>query len=340
MPQPACPDGREVSVTRVLRSRHVTSAHRPAAAAGTFDLGDLTVNRIGFGTMRLAGSGAFGQSPLRGRDQAIAVLRDAVDLGVNHFDTAAFYFSPTRSSNELLGAALRPWLDDVVIASKVGPGRDTWGDWTEWAPPDRLRGQVEENLRQLGRDHLDVVNLRAVRRDAQLTEHVGALTELRHAGMVRHVGVSNVSLAQLDEARSVTDIVCVQNRYGLTDREHDDVLRACGEHGIAFTPYFAIAGAGRESGRAEAEPEALTAVADARGITTAQLRLAWSLHQGDHVLAIPGTGDPCAPSRERRCWGSHPHVGRAVTARRRRVSEPSHACEGWRGQPSIRNCPM
>lgn len=247
---------------------------------------------MGFGTMRLAGSSAFGESPVRDRSQAIAVLRAAVDLGVDHFDTAAFYFSPTRSSNELLGAALRPWPDDVVIASKVGPGRDTWGEWTPWAHPDQLRGQVEENLRQLGRDHLDVVNLRVVRRDATLTDHVGALAELRDAGLLRHVGVSNVSLAQLDEARAVTDIVCVQNRYGLTDREHTDVLAACGEHGIAFTPYFAIAGAGRESGRAAAEPEALAAVAGAHGATTAQVRLAWSLHQGDHVLAIPGTGDP------------------------------------------------
>jgi len=151
---------------------------------------------------------------------------------------------------------------------------------------------VEENLRQLGRDHLDVVNLRVVRRDAPLTDHLGALTELRDAGLLRHVGVSNVSLDQLAEARSVTDIVCVQNRYGLTDRECEDVLLACGEHGIAFTPYFAIAGAGRESGRAAAEPEALSAVADARGVTTAQVRLSWSLHQGEHVLAIPGTGDP------------------------------------------------
>ena len=242
--------------------------------------------------MRLAGSSAFGQSPVRGRDQAIAVLREAIDLGVNHFDTAAFYFSPTRSSNELLGAALRPWSDAVVIASKVGPGRDTWGDWTAWARPEQLRGQVEENLRQLGRDHLDVVNLRVVRRDTPLTDHLGALTELRDAGLLRHVGVSNVSLDQLAEARSVTDIVCVQNRYGLTDRECEDVVLACGEHGIAFTPYFAIAGAGRESGRAAAEPEALSAVADARGVTTAQVRLSWSLHQGEHVLAIPGTGDP------------------------------------------------
>ncbi|WP_426245833.1 aldo/keto reductase [Nocardioides sp. LHG3406-4] len=255
-------------------------------------MGDLEVNRLGFGTMRLAGSSAFGQSTLRGRDQAIAVVQEAVALGVNHFDTAAFYFSPTRSSNELLGAALRPWADGVVIASKVGPGRDTWGDWTGWARPDQLRGQVEENLRQLGRDYLDVVNLRVLRRDAPVTDHIGALAELSEAGLVRHVGVSNVSLAQLNEARLVTDIVCVQNRYGLTDREYDDLLRVCGEHGIAFTPYFAIAGAGRESGRASIEPDALVAVADSRAVTTAQVRLAWCMHQGDHVLAIPGTGNP------------------------------------------------
>ncbi len=263
-----------------------------AAAAGTWRLGDLEVNRIGFGAMRLAGSGAFGRTAVRDRSAAIAVLREAVELGVNHVDTAAFYFAPLRSSNELINSALAPYPDDLLIATKVGPGRDTWGEWTGWASPEQLRGQVEENLRQLGRDHLDVVNLRVLGGPVSIAEHVGALSELRDAGLLRHIGVSGVTTAQLDEARTVSEIVCVQNRYGLGDRGGDDVLRACAERGIAFTPFFAIAGTGREGGRAETEHPAVREVAAAHGVTTAQVRLAWSLHQGPHVLAIPGTGDP------------------------------------------------
>lgn len=173
----------------------------------------------------------------------------------------------------------------------MGPGRDTWGEWTGWVRPDQLRGQVEENLRQLGRDHIDVVNLRVPGRNTSVAEHVGALAGLRDVGLLRHVGVSNVSLEQLHEARAVSDVVCVQNRHALGDRGGDDVLEACGEYGIAFTPYFAIAGAGRESGRVTVEAPEVGAVASALGVTTAQVRLAWSLHRGEHVLAIPGTGD-------------------------------------------------
>ena len=132
-----------------------------AAAAGTWQLGDLTVNRLGFGAMRLTGGTVFGRGTPGDRDRSISVLRRAVELGVNHIDTAAFYFSPLRSANELINRALAPYPDDLVIATKVGPGRDPSGAWLPWATPGQLRGQVEQNLRQLGRDHLDVVNLRA-----------------------------------------------------------------------------------------------------------------------------------------------------------------------------------
>src|ERR1700690_2283002 len=135
---------------------HVISA----AAAGTWQLGDLTVNRVGLGAMRLTGSAAFDLGAPSDRGRSIGVLRRAVELGVNHIDTAAFYFSPLRSANELINSALAPYPDDLVIVTKVGPGRGPWGEWTDRARPDQLRGQVEENLRQLGRDHLDVVNLR------------------------------------------------------------------------------------------------------------------------------------------------------------------------------------
>jgi pyridoxine 4-dehydrogenase len=217
------------------------------------------------------------------------VLRRAVELGVNHIDTAAFYFSALRSANELINAALGPYPDDLVITTKVGPGRDTWGEWHS-ARPDQLRGQVEENLRQLGRDHLDVVNLRRRGDQESIADHFSALAELREAGLIRHLGVSDVSVDQLTEALLIAPVVCVQNRYGFDLREHDPVRRACAERGIAFVPFFALAGPSRQSGRPPADPPSLLSVAARHGATPAQIRLAWTLHQSPNVLAIPGTG--------------------------------------------------
>jgi len=265
------------------------SPKSPAAAAGTWQLGDLTVNRLGFGAMRLTGSLPFEKGTPSGRGQSVAVLRRAVELGVNHIDTAAFYFSPLRSANELINTALAPYGDGLVITTKVGPGRDSWGEW-HWARPDQLRGQVEENIRQLGRDHLDVVNLRRRPRQESIAEQFGALAELRDAGLVRHLGVSDVTVGQLAEALAIAPVVCVQNRYGLDLREHDGVLRACAERSIAFVPFFAIAGQSRQSGRQPAEPAELLTVAGRHAATSAQVRLAWTLHQAPNVLAIPGTG--------------------------------------------------
>ncbi|MEU7336160.1 aldo/keto reductase [Streptomyces sp. NPDC007074] len=265
-----------------------------AGTAGTWRLGDLTVNRIGFGAMRLTGTAPFGGGVPRDRERSIAVLRRAVELGVNHIDTAAFYFSATRSANELINRALAPYPRDLVIATKVWPGRDASGAWW-WADPARLRGQVEENLRQLGRDHLDVVNLRVPpsRRTGSIAEHFGALAELRDAGLIRHLGVSHVTAGQLAEARAIAPVVCVQNPYGIgASAEDTSLLRICGELGLAFVPFFAIAGAGREAGPGARDGETVRAVARAHQASVAQVRLAWTLRQGPHVLAIPGTGDP------------------------------------------------
>lgn len=263
-----------------------------AASAGTWTLGDLTVRRLGFGAMRLTGSGAFDRGTPSDRDRVIGVLRRAVELGVNHIDTAAFYFSSLRSANELINRALAPYPDDLVITTKVGPGRDPDGTWLPAARPEQLRGQVEENLRQLGRDHLDVVNLRRLPALDSVADHVGALAELRAAGLIRHIGLSNVAARHLDEARAITPIVCVQNAYGVDlGRGHDELVRYCGEQGVAFVPFFALTGAGREEGGVSAD-DTCRAVAEAHGATPAQVRLAWTLHQGPHVLAIPGTGDP------------------------------------------------
>jgi Aldo/keto reductase family len=169
-----------------------------------------------------------------------------------HIDTAAFYFSSLRSANELINTALAPYPDDLVIVTKVGPGRDPWGAWYA-AIPEQLRGQVEENLRQLGRDNLDVVNLRRMRQDS-ITEHFGALAVLRDAGLIQHLGLSDVTTAHLAEALAIAPVVCVQNRFSLEVREHEDVLRACREQGIAFVPFFAIAGERGASGGSAPTP--------------------------------------------------------------------------------------
>ncbi|MHB6912266.1 aldo/keto reductase [Streptomyces sp. DB-54] len=268
-----------------------------AAAAGTWKLGDLEVNRIGYGAMRLTGNGMMGNSdgaPID-RDAAVGLLHSAFEQGVNHIDTASFYFSPLRSANELVNRALASWSGDVVVATKVGPARDPSSEWLAMVRPDRLRGQVEENLRQLGRDHMDVVNLRRNGpATASITEHFGALAELRQAGLIRHLGLSNVRPEHLLEALPIAPVVCVQNSYGLDWRRADEngLVDLCREQGIAFVPYFALAGLRREAAAGQEHDAHVHSVARAHHATPAQVRLAWTLHRGPHVLAIPGTTNP------------------------------------------------
>jgi aryl-alcohol dehydrogenase-like predicted oxidoreductase len=241
----------------------------------TWTLGDRVVNRIGYGTMRLGAD----------QDRATEVLLRAVELGVNHIDTASFYGASDGAANEQIRRALSPYPPDLVIATKVGPTADGL------ARPDQLRGLVEDNLRQLGRDHLDLVYLRQHGLDS-IAEHFGALAGLRAAGLIRHLGLSNVREAHLDEAVAIAPVVAVQNRYGIGfGRVNDDLVRSTGERGLAFVPFFAIAAEGREEGGVAAT-DAVLEVARAHGVTPAQVRLAWTLHQGPHVLAIPGTGNP------------------------------------------------
>ena len=268
-----------------------------ATAAGSWKLGELEVNRIGYGAMRLCGNGMAGNSdrPPIDRDLAVRLLRDAVEAGVNHIDTAAFYFSPLRSANELINRALSSWREDVVVVTKVGPGRDPSGEWLTMARPDELRGQVEENLRQLGRDHLDVVNLRRNGPGLEsVAEHFGALAELVDAGLIRHLGLSNVKPEHVVEARAIAPVVCVQNSYGLDWRRADEsgLVDLCRESGIAFVPFFALSGLRREAAAGPEQDARVQRVAAAHGATPAQVRLAWTLHRGPHVLAIPGTTDP------------------------------------------------
>ena len=265
-----------------------------AGAAGTWTIGDLTVNRVGFGAMRLTGNGMMGNSdgPPIDRDRAIAILRQAVELGVNHIDTASFYFSPLRSANELINSALAPYPGDLVIATKVGPWRDPWGEWPDRAAPGQLRGLVEENLRQLGRDHLDLVYFRRSRQES-IAEHFGALAELRDAGLIRHLGVSGVQPVHVTEAQAIAPVTCVQNSYALDNRRADvsGLIDLCQAQGIAFVPFFAISGTQREAQASQDHDDSVLAIARAHDATPAQIRLAWTLHRGPHVLAIPGTRD-------------------------------------------------
>jgi pyridoxine 4-dehydrogenase len=266
-----------------------------AAGAGTWTIGDMTVNRLGFGVMRLTGNGMMGNSdgPPIDRDRAIGILRRAVELGVNHIDTAAFYFSPLRSANELINSALAPYPDDLVIATKVGPGRDPSGEWLDAPTPERLRGQVEENLRQLGRDHLDLVYLRW-QGSGDFAALFGALSELRDAGLIRHLGVSAIRPDHLAEAQAIAPVTCVQNSFALDNRRADEngLIDLCAKQNIAFVPYFAISGARREAQASDTHDDQVLAIAKAHDATPMQIRLAWTLHRGPHMLAIPGTSDP------------------------------------------------
>jgi aryl-alcohol dehydrogenase-like predicted oxidoreductase len=263
-----------------------------ALAAGTWTLGDRTVNRLGFGGMRLTGTGGMGEGEDRDPEQSAAVVRRAVELGVNHIDTAGFYFSSTGRANLIIRAALAPHFDGVTIATKVGPGRDVvTGEWGDWARPEDLRAHVEYNLESLGLERIPVVNYRSNGRD-DVPAAVTALVGLRDEGLLEHIGLSNVGVDALSAARDVATIVCVQNRHapGYERSDTDDLLAACRDAGIAFVPFFTIAGQSREDAASE-RFDVVREIADAHGATPAQVRIAWNLALGPHVLAIPGTGD-------------------------------------------------
>ncbi|GGN86697.1 oxidoreductase [Actinoplanes lobatus] len=264
-----------------------------ASVAGRWKLGDTFVNRMGFGSMRL--------TVRADRERAVRVLRRAVELGVDHIDTAAFYFSPggildgedgpVRYATELIREALTPYPEGLMIVTKVGPDPRADGGWGEAITAEQLRRQVEENLRRLGVKALDLVNLRITRDRERFAERFGALAEMRAEGLIRHLGISNVGVEQLDEAQRIAPVACVQNAFAADLRRHEDLLRECGARGIAFVPFFAIAGSTRESGVAAGDAGPEWRIARRRGVTGHQVRLAWTLHQGPHVLAIPGTGD-------------------------------------------------
>ncbi|MFL6084469.1 MAG: oxidoreductase [Mycobacterium sp.] len=260
----------------------------------TFPLGSFHVGRVGFGAMQLPGPGVFG--PPRDHDQAIAVLRRAIELGINHIDTAQFY--GPNVSNELIHEALHPYPKDLALVSKVGARRDdAAGAWLPAQEPDDLRADIEENLRTLDIDRLAAVNLRIhagdptsvgpVDRelfDRQLT----AMIKARDEGLIAGIGLSSITLEHLQIALDRTEIVCVQNAYNLVDRASRPVLDACLEHGIAFVPFFPL-GSGFTTDNPVLGHPAVQSEASKLGRTPAQIALAWTLSVAPNVLLIPGT---------------------------------------------------
>jgi pyridoxine 4-dehydrogenase len=251
-----------------------------AATAGTVTLGDLTVNRMAFGAMRLPGPGVIGEPD--DPENALAVLRRAVELGVNFIDTAASY-GPHVSERQI-AEALHPYPDDLVVATKGGLEHERAGEWMRDGRPENLRASCEGSLQRLRVERIDLYQLHAVDPRVPIEESVGALVELQREGKIRHIGLSNVDARQLAQAREVATIVSVQNRYNLVDRHSESVLDTCEREGIAFIPWFPL-GFGdltRGGGR-------LADVAATRGVTQAQVALAWLLRRSPVMLPIPGT---------------------------------------------------
>ncbi|MBW4043156.1 MAG: oxidoreductase [Acidobacteria bacterium] len=250
---------------------------------GTFRLGDRDVPRIGFGAMQLPGAGVFG--PPRDHDAAIAVLRTAVELGVRHIDTADFY--GPHVSNELIREALAPYPEDLVIVTKVGSRRDDRKRWIPSRTPADLQAQVHDNLRTLGVDVLDVVNVRMGGEHSavagSIAPQVEAVAELQEQGLIRHVGVSTVDAQQIAEARSITPIVTVQNFYNVANRTDDDLIDRLADDGIAYVPYFPL------GGFSPLQSAVLDRVAARLGASTMLVAQAWLLQRSPNLLLIPGT---------------------------------------------------
>jgi aryl-alcohol dehydrogenase-like predicted oxidoreductase len=253
-------------------------------SAGTYQLGNRTVRRLGYGAMQLAGPGVFG--PPRDPDAAHAVLRDAVALGVNHIDTSDFY--GPHVTNQLIREALHPYPDDLVIVTKIGARRDRTGAWLPATSAQELRQAVHDNLRNLGLDVLEVVNFRSMLdvfgpAEGSLEAQVTALAEMREEGLIRHIGLSNATMKQVEEARRIVPIACVQNMYNLVHRNDDAMVDALARDDIAYVPFFPL------GGMSPLQSDALSAVAAELDATPMQVAIAWLLQRSPNILLIPGT---------------------------------------------------
>ncbi|HVI54510.1 MAG TPA: aldo/keto reductase family oxidoreductase [Luteibacter sp.] len=253
-------------------------------ASGTFNLGSHTVKRLGYGAMQLAGKGVFG--PPNDRGAALAVLREAVESGVDHIDTSDFY--GPHVTNQLIREALHPYREGLVIVTKVGAVRGSKGEWHPAFSADDLTRAVHDNLRNLGKDVLDVVNLRAMfdvhgPAEGSIEAPLSTLAELQRQGLIRHIGLSNVTATQIAEGRRITTIVGVQNQYNLAHREDDALIDDLAREGTAYVPFFPL------GGFSPLQSSALSQVAQRLDATPMQVALAWLLHRSPNILLIPGT---------------------------------------------------
>jgi pyridoxine 4-dehydrogenase len=251
---------------------------------GTFALGDRTVKRLGYGAMQLAGPGVFG--PPRDTDAAVAVLREATASGVNHIDTSDFY--GPHITNQLIRKALHPYRDDLVIVTKIGARRGSDGSWLTASSPQELTQAVHDNLRNLGLDVLDVVNFRSMLSahgpaEGSLEAPLSVLAELQRKGLVRHIGLSNVTPAQIEAGRRIAEIVCVQNHYNLAHRADDALIDHLAVNRIAYVPFFPLGGFN------PLQSSILSDVAQRLDATAMQVALAWLLRRAPNILLIPGT---------------------------------------------------
>jgi pyridoxine 4-dehydrogenase len=255
----------------------------PDLPGGTYRVGDLDLTRVGYGAMQLAGPGVFG--PPRDRDAAVAVLRAAVDLGITHIDTSDFY--GPHVTNEIIREALSPYPDSLHLVTKVGARRDAEGGWPHARSPEELRSAVHDNLRNLGLDVLDVVNLRMGGLNdpepGSIAREFEALAELQQQGLIRHLGLSTVNAEQVAEAQAIAPVVCVQNMYNIANRGDDALVDFLAGQGIAYVPYFPL------GGFSPLQDEELDAVAKRLGATPMSVALAWLLQRSPNVLLIPGT---------------------------------------------------
>src|ERR671932_388620 len=261
----------------------MTTPTPTAERSGQFTLGDRTVNRIGYGAMQLAGPHVMG--PPADREAAVAVLRRAVELGVNHIDTSDYY--GPHVTNEIIREALHPYPDELVLVTKVGARRTPDGEWPEALSPDELRQAVHDNLDHLGVDAMDVVNLRmpgfAEPVQRSLAEPMETLAELQQQGLVKHIGVSNVTPQMFAEAKGIAPVVCVQNHYNLVHRADDPMIDALAREGIAYVPFFPL------GGFTPIQSAALETVAGRLETTPMQVALAWLLARSPNLVLIPGT---------------------------------------------------
>ena len=254
------------------------------APVGTFPLAGRPVRRVGYGAMQLAGPGVFG--PPKDRDACIVLLREAVASGVNHIDTSDYY--GPHITNQLIRAALHPYPDDLVIVTKLGAVRGEDGSWIPALEPDDIKRGVHDNLRNLGVDALDVVNVRMpgnihTPAEGSIEKQVAALAGFQRQGLVRHIGLSNVTSAQVAEAQGIAQIVCVQNQYNLVQREDEALVDELAAKGVAYVPFFPL------GGFTPIQSSGLSKIAQMIGATPMQVALAWLLHRAPNILLIPGT---------------------------------------------------